>query len=573
MTEKINIRTIYVNTADASSVQMERKPQPSDDQLDNTNSYIENQKENEYSQLKDRPDPTYHMYENNNQSVHDVLQEMEINHLESKLPIVLSSAKTSNRQFKIGIGLLAASCCLLVMALIYVTVILSARSPCESRGCLNNGICNVVDGNIECECLQGFSGSNCEVTPCDTKICEYGGVCYLNDFESKCSCRLGFGGENCTVTPCSSNPCLHTGGCTFGLNSSDYICSCPPGFTGSNCQVTPCSSNPCQHNGVCTYNVNNTEYNCTCQTGFSGSDCQENPCDIGLFSCENGGECYVLNLKAKCIVRMDFQVNCSSTPCSIDPCRNKGQCAYSTNNSQAVCKCEDGYSGTNCQVTPCTDIYCNNGGTCLVTGKTSICACPDGFSGELCQITPCTSSPCKNHGKCNVMQSGYNCSCVDWFSGTNCTDYMCDFETDDIQKCVFEQEFFDIYKWQRSSVKYGSGAGPTNGAADGDYYYLLQVWYGKSSTMRIVSRNVILDSPKCLIFKYQLYLTQLNVYIHTNVTNTVFDIFGSVIMTDWKRVSVKIPTVTNKVIFEAIIGIYNFGYNYVSIDSVTISDC
>lgn len=119
MTEKINIRTIYVNTAEASSVQWERKPQPSNDQLDNTNSEIENQKANGYSQLKDRQDP-------NNQSVHDVLQEMEINYLESKLPIVLSSTKTSNRQFKIGIGILAASCCILVVALVYVTVIPSA---------------------------------------------------------------------------------------------------------------------------------------------------------------------------------------------------------------------------------------------------------------------------------------------------------------------------------------------------------------------------------------------------------------------------------------------------------------
>ncbi|CAG2249921.1 unnamed protein product [Mytilus edulis] len=164
MTEKINIRTIYVNAAEASSVHLEEKPQHYDDQLDKPNSEIivKNQKANNYSQLKDRQDPTYHMYENDNQTVHDKLQEIEINHLESKLPIVLSSAETSNRQIKIGLGLLAASCCKLVVALIYVTVIPSARSPCESRGSLNNGICNAVDGNIECECLQGFGGSSCE---------------------------------------------------------------------------------------------------------------------------------------------------------------------------------------------------------------------------------------------------------------------------------------------------------------------------------------------------------------------------------------------------------------------------
>lgn len=45
----------------------------------------------------------------------------------------------------------------------------------------------------------------------------------------------------------------------------------------------------------------------------------ENPCDIGLFSCENGGECYVLNLKAKCACPNGFSgVNCS--------CKSSNRC-------------------------------------------------------------------------------------------------------------------------------------------------------------------------------------------------------------------------------------------------------
>ncbi|CAC5423352.1 unnamed protein product [Mytilus coruscus] len=195
----------YVNTVftikDASrSDQCDENDQPYYDQLDNTDPEINHQKAkpNEYSQWEDRQITTDEIYENNEQSVKGVLQQREINHLESKLPIQHSSKEPRIRHYKIGIGILAVICVILVVALISAAVVLSARSPCEGRGCLNNGICNVVDGNIACKCLEGFGGSRCEVTPCDIKICEYGGECYLNDFQPKCSCRFGFDGENCT---------------------------------------------------------------------------------------------------------------------------------------------------------------------------------------------------------------------------------------------------------------------------------------------------------------------------------------------------------------------------------------
>lgn len=122
-TEKITIKTIYVNTSEASCVQWEGKLQPYYEQLDNTASEIKYQKANEYSQMKDRQDPTNHMYENNDQTLQDVIQEMkQINYLESKLPIISSSKKVSYRHFRIGLGLLATICCILVVALISVAV-------------------------------------------------------------------------------------------------------------------------------------------------------------------------------------------------------------------------------------------------------------------------------------------------------------------------------------------------------------------------------------------------------------------------------------------------------------------
>ncbi|CAC5377346.1 unnamed protein product [Mytilus coruscus] len=159
----------YVNTAftikDASrSDQSDENKQPYYDQLDNTDPEINHQKAkpNEYSQWEDRQIITDEIYENNEQSVKGVLQQREINHLESKLPIQHSSKEFSIRHCKIGIVILALTCVILVVALIAVAVILSARSKCEGIGCLNNGICNVVDGNMKCGCLEGFDGLRCE---------------------------------------------------------------------------------------------------------------------------------------------------------------------------------------------------------------------------------------------------------------------------------------------------------------------------------------------------------------------------------------------------------------------------
>ncbi|XP_076084152.1 uncharacterized protein LOC143054939 [Mytilus galloprovincialis] len=314
----------YVNTAfttkDVSrNVHCDENDQPYYDQLDHKDLEVNNQKAkpNEYSQWEDRQISADEIYENNEQSVNRVLQQKAINHLEPKLPIQHSSKEPSIRHCKIGIVVLAVICVILVVALISVAVVLSARSPCEGRGCLNNGICKVVDGDFYCECQAGFVGLRCEVTPCDTKICENGGECYLNDFQSKCSCRLGFDGENCTVTPCSSNPCLHTGECTLGLNTSDYLCSCPAGFTGANCQETPCSSDPCNNNGVCTYTTNSNLYNCTCPRGFSGRNCQVTPCSST--PCQNNGICNVVGYTYNCVCLEGFaNKNCTDYICNAE---------------------------------------------------------------------------------------------------------------------------------------------------------------------------------------------------------------------------------------------------------------
>ncbi|CAC5380254.1 unnamed protein product [Mytilus coruscus] len=234
-----------------------------------------------------------------------------------------------------------------------------------------------------------------------------------------------------------------------------------------------------------------------------------NPCENGFFSCQNGGECYVLNLKPKCACLNGFSgVNCSSTPCSIDPCQNNGQCAYSINSSQPVCECADGYSGNFCQVTPCSYVDCENNGTCVINGNISVCECASGFIGELCE------------------------------------NYVCDFETNDAQACIFYQENLNTISWNRVSTGNLASYGPS-GAADGIYYNLLQGSFTQSRIVeRLVSWTIILNSPKCLSFKCHLYGTYLLVYIDKQ---SKYTLYSNIVMRAWKNIIIQVPNDTKKV--------------------------
>lgn len=110
------------------------------------------------------------------------------------------------------------------------------KSKTFSLTCRNNGTCIVTsDGQEQCTCLHGFTGSQCE---------------------SK-------------INACDTNPCHH--GTCHEMSNGYYTCSCLPGYTGFNCQVdiNECESVPCLHNGVCQESEVG-EYRCVCPQGYAG---------------------------------------------------------------------------------------------------------------------------------------------------------------------------------------------------------------------------------------------------------------------------------------------------------------
>ena len=56
---------------------------------------------------------------------------------------------------------------------------------CSVKPCRNNATCLNIgkDGDFICSCLEGFTGSKCEVkqndSPCVTVVCQNGGKCQV----------------------------------------------------------------------------------------------------------------------------------------------------------------------------------------------------------------------------------------------------------------------------------------------------------------------------------------------------------------------------------------------------------
>lgn len=119
-----------------------------------------------------------------------------------------------------------------------------------------------------CECPEGFSGSNCEVSSsisgfCQSFPCQNGGTCQDTVDGYTCNCPPGMTVLDLlsTVVKCFFAP----------IFDSEILYS---GYTGKNCSspISRCIHNPC-HNGA-TCHERGGRYVCACVPGYGGNNCQ-----------------------------------------------------------------------------------------------------------------------------------------------------------------------------------------------------------------------------------------------------------------------------------------------------------
>ena len=129
------------------------------------------------------------------------------------------------------------------------------EDPCYMNPCKNKGICSIIKDTagkttFRCSCNQGFFGFDCSKTIdiCESKPCLNSGVCVSNGSNFSCQCKNGYYGERCQDTndQCASNPCQNSGTCIDGVDS--FTCQCRGGYKGEsevNCVLSlafcPCN--------------------------------------------------------------------------------------------------------------------------------------------------------------------------------------------------------------------------------------------------------------------------------------------------------------------------------------------
>lgn len=248
----------------------------------------------------------------------------------------------------------------------------NASSPWCINPCIEGqGTPNITSGS--CECVDFFTGENCE-----TPMCVEGSV----DFEGDtCTCLNSTLTWNTTLKRCVFEGCVH------GTATANGHCLCERFWTGSLCDTDVCAT----HNGTATFNSTSEEWYCACKDGYDIPDgsqlglCTETscfpgyayPCNptfpnrciypaFGNFNCECGrGQWFV---DAVCIP------SCAAGQGTLDIDRNTGK---------VYCRCFDGFSGDQCTVARC------NATNSRWNVTTKVCECVPPFQGINCTATSC----------------------------------------------------------------------------------------------------------------------------------------------------------------------------------------
>ncbi len=124
----------------------------------------------------------------------------------------------------------------------------------------------------------------------------------------------------------------------------------------------------------------------------------------------------------------------SADPCEGNTCSGHGTC--SVDNDQAICNCDEGYTGDLCADTdPCEGITCSGHGTCAVADGEAVCVCDEGYGGDLCAECGagyheegescvvnevCDADSCSGHGVCVNLTGVVVCDCDKGHEGNKC---------------------------------------------------------------------------------------------------------------------------------------------------------
>lgn len=222
------------------------------------------------------------------------------------------------------------------------------REACnELKPCTGNARCTVSDSvpfrTLICRCPDGY-------------IPEEGGNCKPAQLPAlSCSSDQDCGDHESCVNRICRNPCNCGDNAECFIRNHRPICSCREGFEGDpyrRCHIVGCRSNSeCQSHEAC---VNG---NCI------------SPCLLNS-TCGPNSECYVERNLPMCRCRPGFEGDVYSG-CHAIECRSNGDCLQDKQCRAHRC------------VNPClSENICGTGATCLVRNHIAVCKCEQGYTGS-----------------------------------------------------------------------------------------------------------------------------------------------------------------------------------------------
>ncbi|KAF4525401.1 hypothetical protein B566_EDAN004144, partial [Ephemera danica] len=318
-----------------------------------------------------------------------------------------------------------------------------------------------------CECLPGWTGTNCELNrnDCVPEQCHNGATCVDGTNNFTCVCPPGFSGSLCqlSVDECLSNPCMNGGSCIDRVDG--YSCNCTENFMGERCELpfNPCASS---YEGLFCENNKNDCQGVMCQedrvcvdlvNGYEGLFCENNKNDCQGVMCQEDRVCVDLVNGYECRCKPGYTgENCTVDidHCEDQPCKNNGTCKDYVGNY--TCHCPAGYTGKECgqNINECESNPCQNGSTCIDAIASFTCACPPGITGLFCEVNidececdgtgyegpncehnidDCAPQPCRNGGQCRDLVNDYACDCFPAYTGKNCETDIAECESQPCQ--------------------------------------------------------------------------------------------------------------------------------------------